>query len=70
VRIKEAAQALGVSTFTLKRLERRGKIAIARDWAGHRRFTEADVARLRTLLFGQLAKGEGLSCEAAVTTDA
>jgi excisionase family DNA binding protein len=70
MRIGEAANALGVSRDTIRRLERRGAITTSRDWAGHRRFTGADVARLRALLFGKEAKGEGLSNEAAATADA
>jgi excisionase family DNA binding protein len=47
----DVARALGVSRDTFRRLERRGKITAPRDWAGHRRFTEADIARIRALLF-------------------
>jgi excisionase family DNA binding protein len=56
MRIGEAAKLLGVCRDTIRRLERLGKITPLRDWAGHRRFSEADVARLRTLLFGQATK--------------
>jgi excisionase family DNA binding protein len=70
VRIGEAAHALGVSRDTIRRLERRGMITASRDWAGHRRFTEADIARLRTLLFGRNTGGEGPANGAAVTASA
>ena len=51
VRIAEFAKALGVSRDTIRRLERRGVISAKRDWAGHRRFTEADLDRIRAILF-------------------
>ncbi len=51
MRIAEFAKALGVSRDTIRRLERRGVIAPKRDWAGHRRFTEADLDRMRAILF-------------------
>jgi excisionase family DNA binding protein len=50
MRIKEAAKRLGVHPTTLVRLERRGLLHPARDWAGHRRFTQADIETLRRLL--------------------
>ena len=53
MRVKQFASALGISPDTVKRLERRGLLVPARDWAGHRRFTEADLERVRTLLFQQ-----------------
>ena len=53
MRIQEFAQALGVSADTVRRLERRGVLTPVRDWAGHRRFTEADVDRARAVLFKQ-----------------
>jgi len=49
VRITEAAKLVGVHPSTLRRLERRGLIAPRRTWAGHRRYTEADLVRLRQL---------------------
>jgi excisionase family DNA binding protein len=52
MRIAEFARRLGVSRDTLRRWERRGLIAPSRDWAGHRRFTQADFERLRPLVHG------------------
>jgi hypothetical protein len=52
MRLKEAARLLGATSDWLKRLERRGQIpTLPRDVNGHRRLTDADVDRLRTLLF-------------------
>jgi DNA-binding transcriptional MerR regulator len=53
MRVREAARILGGSPEWLKRLERRGQIPpLPRDINGHHRLTEADVERLRSLLFG------------------
>lgn len=51
MRTKEFAAALGVSPDTIRRLERRGVITASRDWAGHRRFSEAELSRVRARLF-------------------
>ena len=51
MRIGQFADVLGVSRDTVRRLEQRGIIKPRRDWAGHRRFDEADAARARTALF-------------------
>ncbi len=51
MRIGEIAKSLGVSQATIRRLERRGIITAKRDWAGHRRYTESDLATIRTVLF-------------------
>ena len=51
MRIGELAKRLGISRDTIRRLERRGLLAPKRDWAGHRRFTEADLERIRNVLF-------------------
>lgn len=51
MRIGELAKALGISRDTIRRLERRRIIAPSRDWAGHRRFTGEDLARLREILY-------------------
>jgi excisionase family DNA binding protein len=50
MRISEFARQLGVSPDTVRRLERRGVITPARDWAGHRRFTGDDVRQVQALL--------------------
>ncbi len=59
MRIGQAAEKLGVSRDTIRRLERRGLVAGKRDWAGHRRFTEADLRRIREVLFEQVKTQEG-----------
>ncbi len=46
MRIGELARRLGVSRDTIRRWEEMGIVKPARDWAGHRRFTEADLALL------------------------
>jgi DNA-binding transcriptional MerR regulator len=51
MRITDFAKALGVSPDTIRRLERRGLIHPARDWAGQRRFTTDDLTKVRDLLF-------------------
>jgi len=49
VRISQAAQGVGMHASTLRRLEKLGLITPRRTWAGHRRFSETDLARLRVL---------------------
>jgi molybdopterin-binding protein len=43
----EAARAIGVSTDTLRRWDRAGKLRTTRDKQGHRRVSAAEVERLR-----------------------
>ncbi len=43
----EAAQQLGVSTDTLRRWDRDGKLETTRDANGHRRVSVAEIGRLR-----------------------
>jgi len=50
VRIGEVAEETGLHVSTIRRLEQRGLLHPRRDWAGHRRFSEAEVERLRRLL--------------------
>jgi excisionase family DNA binding protein len=57
MRITEFARKLGVSRDTLRRWERRGIITPDRDWAGHRRFDEEDLARLQPMVRGQARVG-------------
>ena len=53
-RIGAAARELGYSAATLIRLERRGRIPLARrDRSGHRRYTALDIERIRAVLFGR-----------------
>ena len=51
MKISEFARRLEVSIDTVRRLERKGLLSPERDWAGHRRFSEADVERARRALF-------------------
>lgn len=44
----QAAQKLGVSTDTLYRWEREGKLTPARNAAGHRRYTESDLKEAKS----------------------
>jgi len=53
IRIREAAQTLGISPDKIRDLERQGLLTIPRDCAGHRRFTEDDLLVLEKILFGQ-----------------
>ena len=53
MRVTEVARQLGVSADWLRRLEREGRIPAAlRDLNGCRRYSELDVERLRSVLFG------------------
>lgn len=58
MRISEFARALGISPDTVRRLEERGLVTAARDWVGHRRYTEADVSRARRTLFPEADRSE------------
>lgn len=52
MRIRAIASELGVSPDWIRRAERAGRIPpIPRDVNGHRRFSRADVERLRVALF-------------------
>lgn len=53
MRIAEFARAVGVSPDTVRKLERKGVLPSRRDWAGHRRYTDADVDHARATLFGE-----------------
>lgn len=57
MRITEFARAIGVSPDTVRKLERRGVLVSQRDWAGHRRYTEDDVAQARATLFADRHAG-------------
>jgi len=52
VRTGDVAKGLGVSPDLIRRLELRGEIPpILRDRAGQRRYSSADVERIRLILF-------------------
>ncbi len=49
--ITDIAQALGVTTKTIMRWEKAGKVKRAkRDWRGWRIYTEADLLELKSLV--------------------
>lgn len=50
LRVKEAAELLGVKNASVRELDRRGLLHAVRDWSGHRRFKDSDVLNLRELL--------------------
>jgi hypothetical protein len=49
MRIGAVVELSGLCANTIRRLEHRGLLHPARDWAGQRRFTDADVRRLQEL---------------------
>jgi excisionase family DNA binding protein len=51
MRIGDVAGTLGISRETIRRLEHDGVVMPLRDRAGHRRFTEADLERIRAAVF-------------------
>jgi hypothetical protein len=51
VRVADAARAVGVSAELIRKLERRGVIAIPRYLNGHSRLTSSDVEALRRVIF-------------------
>jgi len=50
LRVKEAAEILGLKCSSVRLLERRGILRAIRDWSDHRRFREDDVRRLKQRL--------------------
>jgi DNA-binding transcriptional MerR regulator len=51
MRVSDVARRLHISASWLRRLERAGRVpAPARDLNGHRRYTDADVHRLKLTL--------------------
>jgi len=50
-RLKEGGKKIGVNADTLRSLERRGLITFTRDYNGHRRLTEEDLAQAEAILF-------------------
>ena len=64
MRIAQAAKQLGISTTTLKRLERQGLIQVQRDWNGDRRYTERDIATIRRLYYPPASDPTAVALEA------
>jgi excisionase family DNA binding protein len=55
LRVKEAADRLGLKPVSLRELDKKGKLRAVRDWAGHRRFRDDDVDAFREkLLSGEM----------------
>ena len=51
MRIGEAAQQVGISPTTLKRLEQRGLIRPRKDRNGQRRYTDRDIEEIQALYY-------------------
>jgi len=51
MRITQAAQQVGISISTLKRLEQRGLIRVWKDHNGQRRYTDRDIEQIRALYY-------------------
>ena len=51
MRITQAAQQVGISISTLKRLEKRGLIRVWKDHNGQRRYTDRDIEQLWALYY-------------------
>ena len=51
MRIARVAQLLGLSTSTLKRLEKRGLIRVRKDRNGQRRYTIDDIQAIQALYY-------------------
>jgi len=59
IRIGEVAKEVGVSTETIRGLEKRGLISPERDWDGNRIFRPGDIERISQILFPQHGKDRG-----------
>jgi len=57
LRVKEAAELLGVKSASVRQLEKRGLLSSVRDWSGHRRFREDGVLILRERFFEEGRSG-------------
>ena len=51
MRITQAAQQVGISISTLKRLEKRGLIHPQKDRNGQRRYTDCDIAAIQGIYY-------------------
>lgn len=52
LRVKEAADRLGLKPVSLRELDKKGYIQAIRDWAGHRRFREDEIEAFREKYLG------------------
>jgi DNA-binding transcriptional MerR regulator len=50
LRSKEAAEFLGLKPASVRELDKKGFLHPVRDWAGHRRFSEDELAIFRERL--------------------
>ncbi len=57
IRVKEAADLLGVKCSSVRKLDERGVLRSIRDWSGHRRFQEQEVLEYRQ----SLLEGRGMN---------
>jgi len=51
MRLSEAARKLGISATSLRRLDRRGVVRLARDLSGHRRVSDGELEMLRRIIY-------------------
>ena len=65
MRIAQAAQQVGISPTTLKRLEQRGLIQPRKDRNGQRRYTEDDIATIRALYYPPAPAATAMAPDAA-----
>lgn len=56
IRVKEAADLLGVKPASIRQLDRRGILKAYRDWSGQRRFDQIDIEQLRESFFKEKIK--------------
>jgi len=57
MRIAQAAQQVGISISTLKRLEKRGLIRVRKDRNGQRRYTDRDIEQIQALYYPHFSRG-------------
>ncbi len=56
MRLAQAARELGISPSTLRRLDRRGVVRLARDLSGQRRVSDGELELLRRIIYPELAR--------------
>jgi len=56
IRVKEAAEILGIKPGSIRKLDREGLLSSIRDWSNHRRFIESEVIQFKESLLGQMGK--------------
>jgi DNA-binding transcriptional MerR regulator len=68
MRIAQAARQVGISSTTLKRLERRGLIHPRKDRNGQRRYTDRDIEQIRALYYPPAPPATAAALDAADCT--